>query len=186
DAVYKREDGLVIVDPEKAKGNKALVDACPYGAIYWNEELSVPQKCTGCAHLVDEGMLPHCVDLCATGALRFGEEEEFADEIADAELLTDAAHGGRTYYKNLPKLFISGDVWDPEPDEIIQGATVSLSDDFGVLATATTDGFGDFWFKKLDSGSYVVTVEADGFVTQTKEVDLVKSLNVGDFAMKRA
>jgi Fe-S-cluster-containing dehydrogenase component len=30
-AVYKREDGLVVFDPENAKGNKNLVDACPYG-----------------------------------------------------------------------------------------------------------------------------------------------------------
>ena len=55
DAVYKRDDGLVIVDPVKAKGNRGLVDACPYGAIYYNEGLDLPQKCTGCAHLVDAG-----------------------------------------------------------------------------------------------------------------------------------
>lgn len=70
DAVYKREDGLVIIDPVKAEGKRELVDACPYGAIFWNEELSIPQKCTGCAHLVDEGELPHCVDVCPHEALR--------------------------------------------------------------------------------------------------------------------
>ena len=51
DAVYKREDGLVIIDPEKAKGRKELIDACPYNAIFWNEDLAIPQKCTGCAVL---------------------------------------------------------------------------------------------------------------------------------------
>ena len=76
DAVYKRDDGLVIVDPVKAKGNRGLVDACPYGAIYYNEELDVPQKCTGCAHLVDAGELPHCVDVCPHEALRFGDDLE--------------------------------------------------------------------------------------------------------------
>lgn len=87
DAVYKREDGLVIIDPVKAEGKRELVDACPYGAIFWNEELSIPQKCTGCAHLVDEGELPHCVDVCPHEALRFGDEEDFADEIAKAEAI---------------------------------------------------------------------------------------------------
>ena len=57
DAVYRREDGLVIIDPAKAAGHSELVDACPYGAIYWNDDLGLPQKCTGCAHLVDAGYL---------------------------------------------------------------------------------------------------------------------------------
>ena len=68
EAVYRRDDGLVIVDPEKARGLRELVEACPYGAIYYNEGLDLPQKCTGCAHLVDAGELPHCVDVCPHGA----------------------------------------------------------------------------------------------------------------------
>src|ERR1019366_5843581 len=38
-AVNKRDDGIVLIDPVKAKGRKDLVDACPYGHIWWNEEL---------------------------------------------------------------------------------------------------------------------------------------------------
>ena len=38
-AIRKRDDGIVLIDPEKAKGRKELVDACPYGHIWWNEEL---------------------------------------------------------------------------------------------------------------------------------------------------
>jgi Fe-S-cluster-containing dehydrogenase component len=185
DAVYRREDGLIIIDSEKARGNQQLAEACPYGAIWFNEELGLAQKCTGCAHLVDEGMLPHCVDLCATGALRFGEESEFSAEIAAAERLTSDEHGGRVYYLNLPKLFISGDVWDPAANEIIQGATVTLCTNKGKqLATTSTDGFGDFWFKRLDPGDYLVTVEAQGFIEETRDVHLEQSLNIGDFALE--
>jgi Fe-S-cluster-containing dehydrogenase component len=54
-AVHKRDDGIVIIDPEKARGQKGLVDACPYGATWWNEEKELPQKCTFCAHLLDDG-----------------------------------------------------------------------------------------------------------------------------------
>jgi Fe-S-cluster-containing dehydrogenase component len=32
-AVRKRDDGIVIIDPEKAKGQRQIVDACPYGAV---------------------------------------------------------------------------------------------------------------------------------------------------------
>ena len=42
--IYRREDGLVIIDPEKAKGHPEIVDTCPYGAIYWNEEAQVPRS----------------------------------------------------------------------------------------------------------------------------------------------
>ena len=44
DQVYKRPDGIVIIDPEKAKGNRDMVNACPYGAIFWNEKEQLPQK----------------------------------------------------------------------------------------------------------------------------------------------
>ena len=70
EAVRKRDDGLVLIDPAEA-GARELVDACPYGAIFWNEELGIAQKCTGCAHLLDDGWAePRCVDACCTGALR--------------------------------------------------------------------------------------------------------------------
>ena len=76
EAIYRREDGLVIIDPQKCTGCGDCVDACPYGAIYFNEELSIAQKCTGCAHLIDQGWKePRCADACPTGAIRFGEEE---------------------------------------------------------------------------------------------------------------
>jgi len=41
-AVYKRDDGIVLIDPEKAKGQRDILGTCPYGTIWWNEERSVP------------------------------------------------------------------------------------------------------------------------------------------------
>jgi Fe-S-cluster-containing dehydrogenase component len=54
-AVRKRPDGIVIIDPEKSKGQKQIVDACPYGAISWNEEKQMPQHWIFDAHLLDAG-----------------------------------------------------------------------------------------------------------------------------------
>ena len=186
DAVYQREDGLVIIDPIKAKGNKALVDACPYGAIYWNAELEIPQKCTGCAHLVDKGMLPHCVDLCGVGAFRFGEVEDFGDELANAVTLAAPEHGARVYYLNVPKLFIGGEVWDPVDDEIIEGAKVTLTAADGAVLETESDDMGDFWFKHIEAGEYTLKIEAAGFKPVEKAISLEESLNVGDFPLERA
>lgn len=187
DAVHRRDDGLVIIDPTKVEGRKDLVDACPHHAVFWNEELEIPQKCTGCAHLVDAGETPRCVDFCQTGALRFGDEDEFAEELKDAVAI-DAETGTkpRFYCLNLPKLFIGGDVWDPEPNEIVEGATVTLTAQDGSVRTTSTDDFGDFWFNRLDPGAYDLKIEAKGYQPVTKEsIVLEQSLNLGDFPLKK-
>lgn len=68
-SILKRPDGIVLIDYQKAKGKKDLVKACPYGAIWWNEENQTPQKCTSCAHLLDEGwQQPRCVQACPLDA----------------------------------------------------------------------------------------------------------------------
>ena len=70
-AVYKRDDGLVIIDPVKAKGRKEIVATCPYGVIHWNDEQQLAQKCTGCAHLIDDGWTEtRCSQVCPTGAIK--------------------------------------------------------------------------------------------------------------------
>lgn len=170
DAVYKREDGLVIIDPAKAKDRKELADACPYGAIFWNEELSIPQKCTGCAHLVDAGEVPHCVDVCPHGALRFGDEEEFAEEIAAAEAIVPERaeiDKPRVHYLNLPKRFLAGIVVDEEADEVVIGAKVTAQNTAtGEVLVTETDEFGDFWFHQVDAASWDVYFEADGYLTR--------------------
>jgi len=38
-AVTKCPDGIVHIDPVKAKGQKAIAEACSYGVVKWNEEL---------------------------------------------------------------------------------------------------------------------------------------------------
>lgn len=184
--VYRRDDGLVVIDPEASQGRADLVQACPYGRIYYNDALGIPQKCTGCAHLVDEGGVPHCVDLCATGALRFGDEEDFADEIARAGTFAEPEHGARVYYLNPPKLFMAGEVWDPRDDEELIGATVTLSKPDGSREVQETDAFGDFWFRRLDPGTYSIDIAAEGFEPVRREVVLEKSENLGDFPLTRA
>lgn len=174
DVLMDRDDGLIVINPEKAKGRKDLAEK--FEGIYWNEELEIPQGCSGCAHLLDEGWkTPRCVDACPVGGLRFGDESEFADEIAKAERLDPKSN---VYYLNLPKRWVAGQVIDDVDDEVIIGASVSLEaldGSFDVLTT-TTDEFGDFWFRDLGETEYRLKVSADGYVSQertasTKESD---------------
>ena len=138
--------------------------------------------------MVDQGKLPHCVDACATNALFFGEEEELADKIAQAVSdFDDEGMKGHVYYVNPFRLFLSGEVWDEEADEVIIGAKVTLTDSDGKTLSAETDCYGDFWFKHIMPGSYTLDITADGYDgVSGKAVELTKSLNIGDFPLHRA
>lgn len=166
DAVYRREDGLIVIDPEKAKGQRRIVDACPLGLIYWNEGEGIPQKCTGCAHLLDNGWTePRCVDACSTGALRFGELEDFEEELDEACVADELeGRGSHVYYLNRPKRWIAGTVANRGENEVVIGAEVSIFDDDGSCVTCIkTDEFGDFRYEQCDESHYRVRIKADGF-----------------------
>jgi len=186
-AIYKRDDGLVVIDPVKCTGCKSCVDSCPYGAIYFNEDLNIAQKCTGCTHLLDRGWPikePRCVDACATGAIKFGDEFEFSDLISNAEVLNhEYGTKPRVYYLNLPKRFIAGTVYDPVEKEVVTGASCTLTGE-GDTFISTTDGFGDFWFECLKVGIFSLKIEAAGFVAKTIDaISTEKDVNLGDIPL---
>ena len=190
EAIYKRDDGLVIIDPEKCIGCKLCKDTCPHDAIYFNENLNLAQKCTGCAHLLDnddEWEVPRCVDQCPTDALRFGEEKDFKKFIAEAEFINPGAGTkSRVYYKGLPKKFVAGTLYDPKKKEVIIGAKCTLKDAKSKETyTAETDNFGDFWFRGLkDDGTYTLTIKMG---KKTKTIDGIvtdKDLSLGDIPME--
>jgi Fe-S-cluster-containing dehydrogenase component len=47
--------------------------ACPYNARYFREDTGVVEKCTFCAHRVDRGEVPACVETCPSKARVFGD-----------------------------------------------------------------------------------------------------------------
>lgn len=160
ECAYRRDDGIVLFDNEAVKGRKDLADR--FDGVYWNETLNLPQKCTMCAHLLDSGWtVPRCVDVCATGALRFGDEEEFGSELKDA---VQFAEGSRFYYLNLPKRWIAGTLVDKEANEVVIGADVVVKDDNGnIVSTLQTDDFGDFFSESFDKAIYTVAIDVPGF-----------------------
>ena len=189
-AIYKRDDGIVIIDPERCSGHRNCIDACPYGVIYFNWGLNIAQKCTMCAHLLDAGWKePRCVDACPTGALKFGEEEDLRDDIGKSEILhPEYGAKPRVYYIGLPRTFIAGAVYSPEEDKCLQDATASLVDsDTGERFAVKTDNYGDFWFEnmKVDHG-YALRIEKDGYYPQEiHDISTAKDINMGDIKLYR-
>jgi Fe-S-cluster-containing dehydrogenase component len=164
-AVYKRDDGIVLIDPKKAVGQKHLVGACPYGAVWWNEEKNIPQKCTLCAHLLDQGWkAPRCVQACPTGALSIDcmEPGDLAGLVEQQPWSVlghpDNPTRPRVFYKNLyrfTRCFIAGSVASRKDgtEACLPGIDVCLVKDGRVISKTITDDFGDFKFDHLSSGS---------------------------------
>jgi NAD-dependent dihydropyrimidine dehydrogenase PreA subunit len=182
----------VIIDPEKCdgcggSGSPKCADACVYGAVYYNDELKIAQKCTGCAHLVDNGRPPRCAEMCPTDALRFGDEADFADEIPGAvRLKADEGLKPRVWYRNIPGQFIAGTIFDPELDEVIIGARVRAVSG-GKMVETVTDNYGDFWLKDLAVGKWEVFIEPKGYKQKAfYDLNTKECLNLGDIAMEKA
>ncbi|MCH8824944.1 MAG: 4Fe-4S dicluster domain-containing protein [Planctomycetes bacterium] len=72
-ALEKRIDGIVDVDRDACIGCKACMQACPYDALYLNEDLGAVEKCHFCAHRVDNGLEPACVVVCPVQAIIAGD-----------------------------------------------------------------------------------------------------------------
>jgi len=185
-AVYRRDDGFVIIDPETCTGCNACQKACPYDAIYFNEELRIAQKCTGCTHLLDHGnKQPRCVEACPTDAMRFGEEEELKDWIEGADVIKpETGLSPRVYYRNIPGKFIAGTIYDPIQKEVIIGAKCRLNSG-GKLWEVVTDDYGDFWLKDLPVGLFDLVITAPGFELKAfYHLKTSRDINLGDIPLQ--
>ena len=64
EALRPRRGGGIIFNPEKCIGCGHCVEACPFGAINWDEKSLKPIVCTYCGY---------CTEYCPYGVLRLEE-----------------------------------------------------------------------------------------------------------------
>lgn len=191
-AVTKRPDGIVVIDPVKAKGQRAIADACPYGAVKWNEELELPQHWLFDAHLIDSGWVePRCVQVCATGALTSVKvTDQEMSELKQAEglqeLQPESATKPRVHYKNLKRFthdFIGGTVIKTVDGvtDCVADASIKLERAGSLVGETVTDAYGEFKFDGLEpnSGTYGVSIEVGGVEVKRLDVNLGESTNIG-------
>jgi len=190
-AITKRDDGIVIIDPEKSKGQKQIVDACPYGAIYWNEELQVPQSWPFDAHLLDRGWEQTKLErVCPTGvfkSLKISDPEMM--KLAEQENLTTLESNSeakpRVYYKKsdlFEKCFLGGTVVTSidGQEECVEGAIVKALQGGLEIGRTQSDAFGDFKISHLPRDLGPVTLHVELAMTVIKrELVFSESIYVG-------
>jgi len=195
-AVTKRADGIVVIDPERARGQKQIVEACPYAAIEWNEALQLPQHWNFDAHLLDAGWLaPRPVQACPTGALaaiRLDDDER--DQMIAAEgleTLPGSAHRPRLFYRNLRRYtheFAGGTLVGREAglESCLAGARIALLRGDARIGETTSDAFGDFRFDGLParSGRYRLDIAAERYRGKSLGFDLEESCWLGEIRLE--
>ena len=115
-ATYQRKDGIVVVDADACVACGYCVQACPYDARFINHDTNTADKCTFCAHRLEVGLLPACVESCVGGARIIGDIKdpdsviskmlsEHADDIK--VLKPEAGTVPHVFYLGLGDEFVS-------------------------------------------------------------------------------
>ncbi|OGA45680.1 MAG: hypothetical protein A3G25_03930 [Betaproteobacteria bacterium RIFCSPLOWO2_12_FULL_63_13] len=198
-AVKKRDDGIVIIDPQLARGHKQIADACPFGAAHWNEAVALAQHWNFDAHLIDAGWpAPRPVQACPTGALRVVKlEDDEMQRLAAAQGLARTAggesRGTRVYYRNLARfnrVFVAGTVVGQEGglEACVANAEVRLIRESETIGTTTSDAFGDFRFDYLQPGNatWRIAVQARGYQIREVEFNREPSCWLGEIRLDPA
>ena len=135
-ALYTRKDGIVDFDPRRCIGCKGCMQACPYDALYIDPDTHTAAKCNYCAHRVDIGLEPACVNVCPEHAIISGDMDDDSTEIA--QLLAKEQVTVRKVEKDTkPRLYyIDGDEASLTPGE------TATSDNY--MWSSQSDGVGHF------------------------------------------
>lgn len=116
EALYFRDDGIVDFDKRRCIGCKSCMQACPYDALYIDPNSHTAAKCNYCAHRIDIGLEPACVNVCPEHAIISGNMDDPDSEIA--QLLSREQVTVRKQEKGTkPNVFyINGDEASLTPD----------------------------------------------------------------------
>ena len=105
EAIYKRPDGIVLLDEEKCTGCQLCIPACPYDALTYDDNRDMVVKCTLCHHRIDEGLEPLCMTCCEAEAIFFGDMNDPTSEVSKRisqrnayTLKPEAGTGPAVYY----------------------------------------------------------------------------------------
>jgi Fe-S-cluster-containing dehydrogenase component/formate-dependent nitrite reductase membrane component NrfD len=107
-ALHKRPDGIVDLDKDVCIGCKACMQACPYDALYLNDETGGAEKCHFCAHRVEMGLKPACEVVCPEEAIISGDFHDPGSKVSRLKREVAGAAARRTEQGTGPNVFYLG------------------------------------------------------------------------------
>lgn len=107
-ALDKRVDGIVDLDKDICIGCKACMQACPYDALYLNEDSGGAEKCHFCAHRVEKGLKPACEIVCPEEAIISGDFHDPNSKVSQLRRDVPGAAARRTEQGTGPNVWYLG------------------------------------------------------------------------------
>jgi len=90
-AIYKRRDGIVLLNSRFCIGCRLCIQVCPFGAMQFNDIRGVVEKCDLCVDRIDQGLEPFCAQSCFGKCIEFKEAAKLSQdkrEISAKNILT--------------------------------------------------------------------------------------------------
>jgi Fe-S-cluster-containing dehydrogenase component len=159
EATWQEPDGITVIDYDWCIGCRYCEAACPYWARRFNfaeptlpadqlnpnmsylsnrpRDRGVMEKCHFCLHRTREGRMPACVEICPTGARKFGNVLDPRSEVSEI-LRSKRVFVLKEEVGTLPRFFYYFDErypsgLDPEAIEIANRLRAEEGDAYGCL-----------------------------------------------------
>jgi Fe-S-cluster-containing dehydrogenase component len=81
EAISRNEWGIVRVDKELCIGCQACVEACPFGAMQFDEEKEVAMMCDLCYERLQNNQEPACSLVCPTRCILWGDMKAISEKM---------------------------------------------------------------------------------------------------------
>ena len=82
-AIYKRDDGIVLIDQKRCRGYQECIRACPYKKTFFRKLTGKSEKCIACYPAVEQGKQTQCVNTCIGKIRIFGYLSKANEARAD-------------------------------------------------------------------------------------------------------
>jgi len=82
DAISRNERGIVLIDRDACIGCRECVEACPFGAMQFDDDQDIAVKCDLCVERLKNNQEPACVAVCGTGCIFWGDAKSMLDRVA--------------------------------------------------------------------------------------------------------